>query len=414
MFQSVYEEDLPALAREGLGGDSSVALQEGIRELLWVVLKGFLDLPSEDGDSVGAGERGEEFVGFLMTLPDSEGGQGRGLLASLQEVCGLAERVQEACRSGHLRMDDAQMDYMGHILGTPLHIVLDLDPGDSPEAVGGRTAGPNAAEDASYAEILSKVSSIQDVLPGYGAGFLAACLEEYGSNPESVIQHLLEGSLSPYLQSLDTSLERKPRKQPAQEKRSAKPVPPATQRERNRRVDWKSARVLEDRKDFTAAIRAQAIDTQYEFEDEYDDEYDDSYDALGDAGGGRLGGTTQDEREDLLKAKAKKTFWALSGRVYNFPKEGSKEIMAASSEEAGLIAQEEARAEHGMIHGRGAAGSAAPPPVKPAPRGGAGGGKARAGGVGGGGARDRAFRDKNKARFANHSRKDRAAKKQGI
>ena len=40
--------------------------------------------------------------------------------------------------------------------------------------------------------------------------------------------------------------------------------------------------------------------------------------------------TTQDEREDLTRpGRARKTFWVLSGRVYNFPKEGSKEILAA-------------------------------------------------------------------------------------
>ena len=420
-FQLVYEEDLPALVQASLGGVCVEALEGGIQELMWVVLGSFLESPP---DAVPAGgsspqkeaeERGEELVGFLMSLPDPSGEPGRGLLASLQRACGLVERVQEACRTGQIRIDDAQLDYLGHILGAPLHIAPALGPGAGPEAEG-MAAAPTVAPPGD-AGLRPEVASIQDVLPGYGAGFLAACLEEYGNNQEQVIQHLLEGSLSPYLQTLDTAAERKPPKPASATSRrpqSASTTGPTGPVQRNRRVDWKSARVLEDRKDFSAAIRSQAIDTQYEFEDEYDDEYDDSYDALGGAGGGRMGGTTQDEREDLTRpGRARKTFWVLSGRVYNFPKEGSKEILAASSEEASAVAQAEARAEREAIHGRGAArdpaqGGADTPPAAP------GGGKARQQrGAPGGSARDRAYRDKNKARFANHSRKDRAAKKQG-
>ena len=420
-FQLVYEEDLPALVRAGLGGACVEALEGGIQELMWVVLGGFLEPPpyavSAGGSSpkTDTEERGEELVGFLMSLPDPSGEPGRGLLASLQRVCGLVERVQEACRTGHIRIDDAQLDYLGHILGAPVCVAPPVGSGAGLEAEGGAAASTLAAP--SDVVFPPEVASIQDILPGYGAGFLAACLEEYGNNQEHVIQHLLEGSLSPYLQTLDTAAERKPPKPASAASRrpqSAAPTGPSGgPAQRNRRVDWKSARVLEDRKDFSAAIRSQAIETQYEFEDEYDDEYDDSYDALGGAGGGRLGGTTQDEREDLTRpGGARKTFWILSGRVYNFPKEGSKEILAASSEEAGAVAKAEVRAEREAIHGRGAArdptGGVAGTSL--APR----GGKVRQQrGAPGGSARDRAYRDKNKARFANHSRKDRAAKKQG-
>ena len=44
---------------------------------------------------------------------------------------------------------------------------------------------------------------IREVLPDYGAGFLAACLDAAGQDSERVLHQLLEGSLPPELARLD-------------------------------------------------------------------------------------------------------------------------------------------------------------------------------------------------------------------
>lgn len=65
-----------------------------------------------------------------------------------------------------------------------------------------RIAGPSqkAVLDAL---LRSKISQIQDVLPDFGEGFLAACLEALGGDAERVMNHLLEGSLPAGLAEMD-------------------------------------------------------------------------------------------------------------------------------------------------------------------------------------------------------------------
>uniref|UniRef100_A0A9J8DJR6 Activating signal cointegrator 1 complex subunit 2 n=1 Tax=Cyprinus carpio carpio TaxID=630221 RepID=A0A9J8DJR6_CYPCA len=52
-------------------------------------------------------------------------------------------------------------------------------------------------------ELESLLSSIRDLLPDLGEGFILACLEEYGYNSELVINNILEDKLSPSLDKLD-------------------------------------------------------------------------------------------------------------------------------------------------------------------------------------------------------------------
>lgn len=44
---------------------------------------------------------------------------------------------------------------------------------------------------------------MREVLPGYGEGFLAACLDAAGQDSERVMHQLLEGALPPELARLD-------------------------------------------------------------------------------------------------------------------------------------------------------------------------------------------------------------------
>jgi hypothetical protein len=52
------------------------------------------------------------------------------------------------------------------------------------------------------------MTQIKDVLGdgAYGDGYLAACLHAYGYNSETVLHHLLEGSVKPEVQALDPTL----------------------------------------------------------------------------------------------------------------------------------------------------------------------------------------------------------------
>lgn len=63
----------------------------------------------------------------------------------------------------------------------------------------------------SSAELDSLLSSVQDLLPDLGEGFLLACLEEYGYNSELVINNILEERLSPRLSALDRTMPRPPK-----------------------------------------------------------------------------------------------------------------------------------------------------------------------------------------------------------
>uniref|UniRef100_A0A8C6SIV8 Activating signal cointegrator 1 complex subunit 2 n=1 Tax=Neogobius melanostomus TaxID=47308 RepID=A0A8C6SIV8_9GOBI len=68
----------------------------------------------------------------------------------------------------------------------------------------------------SSAELDSLLSSVRDLLPDLGEGFLLACLEEYDYNSELVINNILEERLSPALSALDRALPRPPKEEPAE------------------------------------------------------------------------------------------------------------------------------------------------------------------------------------------------------
>uniref|UniRef100_A0A8C1WL56 Activating signal cointegrator 1 complex subunit 2 n=1 Tax=Cyprinus carpio TaxID=7962 RepID=A0A8C1WL56_CYPCA len=62
----------------------------------------------------------------------------------------------------------------------------------------------------SAGELESLLSSIRDLLPDLGEGFILACLEEYGYNSELVINNILEDKLSPSLDKLDKAMNELP------------------------------------------------------------------------------------------------------------------------------------------------------------------------------------------------------------
>lgn len=56
-----------------------------------------------------------------------------------------------------------------------------------------------------HAHTMSLITQIQDLFPDLGSGYLARLLDFYDDNVETIIAHLLDGSLPPELQSLDKS-----------------------------------------------------------------------------------------------------------------------------------------------------------------------------------------------------------------
>lgn len=57
-------------------------------------------------------------------------------------------------------------------------------------------------------ELDSLISQVKDLLPDLGEGFVLACLEHCGYDPEQVINDILEERLAPALSQLDRSLDR--------------------------------------------------------------------------------------------------------------------------------------------------------------------------------------------------------------
>lgn len=56
-----------------------------------------------------------------------------------------------------------------------------------------------------HAHKLSLITQIQDLFPDLGSGYIVRLLNFYGDNTETVVAHLLDGSLPPELQNLDQS-----------------------------------------------------------------------------------------------------------------------------------------------------------------------------------------------------------------
>ena len=75
----------------------------------------------------------------------------------------------------------------------------------------GETSGATALSVPSLkptVEIESLITSVRDMLPFLGEGFVEKCLEHYQYQVEEVVNGILEGNLAPHLASLDQSLER--------------------------------------------------------------------------------------------------------------------------------------------------------------------------------------------------------------
>jgi len=207
------------------------------------------------------------------------------------------------------------------------------------------------------------------------------------------------------------------------------------------------ARVLDDRSKESGLDRKAVLARMAAMEMEYEDEYDDSFDELA---GGIADGNADIEGENdvsttskgpsptVAQAAAKareaipsgkqpakgKPLYVLDGKIYNYKKEGARAV--STTQEAEVVIQEEAMQIMGLgpggnksvDNGKPLGDAVAPHAFRSLSSGRGGGrGSAKAGRTGDSGSRGRgsyARKEKNKSAIANHNRKDRALKKNGM
>ncbi|KAG8596652.1 hypothetical protein GDO81_001999 [Engystomops pustulosus] len=175
-------------------------------------------------------------------------------------------------------------------------------------------AGATAASFPSGVELDSLVSQVKDLLPDLGEGFILQCLEEYGHNPEIVINHLLEENLSPRLQELDRSMPRPEVVNPCSlvSSRSnvfaddefdvfSRDVVDTSRIWKGRRKPESSAKILSDKSVVLAQKERYSsysmVSEELAVDGDYDDEYDDTYD------GNQVGANDADSDDELISRR---------------------------------------------------------------------------------------------------------------
>jgi activating signal cointegrator complex subunit 2 len=181
--------------------------------------------PSSQKYASGAVHRGEALLNALTMLGHRESGgdehrsAGLALGPALAQRHGFAGRVRAAVADGILALDDAQMYYVAALLDVaslgaapaPLPVGLESNGRAAATAVGGSTSsggggGGVANDEGVSAEQMSLISQVRDLLPDYGEGFIAACLDSVQGDAERAINALLEGSLPDDVATLDPGM----------------------------------------------------------------------------------------------------------------------------------------------------------------------------------------------------------------
>ncbi|XAR48419.1 hypothetical protein NMG60_11031240 [Bertholletia excelsa] len=337
-------------------------------------------------------------------------GQSRGtLLQNVEKDHKLMKRVEFLRSSGWIAMDDEQLQYLSGITKHPFESNAKEKPHVPPLLAGNILP---ADEDTAIAE--SKISQIKDLFPDYGKGFLSACLEVYDQNPEEVIQRILEGTLHPDLQSLDTSLESIPpprssvsRNDKGKGKLAESIQQPSTVNEKGKgklseSIQTSSTLILPtmrgqltdgpshstssssigrfvrkstaitpdsetlDSRDERDLAKMTALISQLEYDDEYDDSFDDlgfsvadsgleETDLLGDTNQGKLWGremgSSAPRDSSKWNSRSKPQFYVKDGKNYSYKVADS--VAVGNYDEARIVNQ----AQKELIHGLGRGGN---------------------------------------------------------
>ncbi|VAI08613.1 unnamed protein product [Triticum turgidum subsp. durum] len=294
-------------------------------------------------------------------------------------------------------MEDEQFQFISRLCGstvTSWNSVPDLPISSH----GGELQQKN--EEAAVIE--SKISQIRDLLPHYGKGFLAACLEAYNQNPEEVIQRILDVTLHQDLLALDTSLQEmpqqksapsvakdkgkgvlvetipnianKPHKVEAQSSSvssaskapisylssvsSASKAPassvssvPQGRFTRKTNDDLPNFAVLDSQK-AKDAVKSAVLDSQYEYEDEYDDSFDDLGFSVAESSYEEAEGANDAEGSSSgprWSSQKKPQFYVKDGKNYSYKVAGS--VAVSNAREAAVLNNTQKDTIHGL--GRG-------------------------------------------------------------
>ncbi|XP_032739261.1 activating signal cointegrator 1 complex subunit 2 isoform X7 [Lontra canadensis] len=172
-------------------------------------------------------------------------------------------------------------------------------------------------------ELDSLISQVKDLLPDLGEGFILACLEHYGYDPEQVINNFLEERLAPALSQLDRSLDRqvKPDPTPLLTSRHnifqndefdvfSRDSVDLSRVHKGRRKEENTRSLLNDKREVVAqrqryeqySVVVEEVPLQpgeglpYRGDD-YEDEYDDTYD------GNQVGANDADSDDELISRR---------------------------------------------------------------------------------------------------------------
>ncbi|XP_014320308.1 activating signal cointegrator 1 complex subunit 2 isoform X7 [Myotis lucifugus] len=172
-------------------------------------------------------------------------------------------------------------------------------------------------------ELDSLISQVKDLLPDLGEGFILACLEHYGYDPEQVINDILEERLAPALSQLDRGLDReiKPDPTPLLASRHnvfqndefdvfSRDSVDLSRVHKGRRKEENARSLLNDKRE-VAAQRQRYEQYRVVVEevplqpgeglsyrgDDYEDEYDDTYD------GNQVGANDADSDDELISRR---------------------------------------------------------------------------------------------------------------
>ncbi|EMS60162.1 Activating signal cointegrator 1 complex subunit 2 [Triticum urartu] len=346
--------------------------------------------------------RGEIIVQILKDINreatySSKGNPGKTFLQALQKEFQLMSRIGDIRNKGWIYMEDEQFQFISRLCGstvTSWNSVPDLPISSH----GGELQQKN--EEAAVIE--SKISQIRDLLPHYGKGFLAACLEAYNQNPEEVIQRILDGTLHQDLLALDTSLQEMPQQQSAPSvakdkgkgvlvetipdiankphkveaqsssvssaskapisclssvssasKAPASSVSSVPQGRFTRKTndDLPNYAVLDSQK-AKDAVKSAVLDSQYEYEDEYDDSFDDLGFSVAESSYEEAEGANDAEGSSSgprWASQKKPQFYVKDGKNYSYKVAGS--VAVSNAREAAVLNNTQKDTIHGL--GRG-------------------------------------------------------------
>ncbi|KAM3230317.1 hypothetical protein ACQJBY_060860 [Aegilops geniculata] len=346
--------------------------------------------------------RGEIIVQILKDINreatySSKGNPGKTFLQALQKEFQLMSRIGDIRNKGWIYMEDEQFQFISRLCGstvTSWNSVPDLPISSH----GGELQQKN--EEAAVIE--SKISQIRDLLPHYGKGFLAACLEAYNQNPEEVIQRILDGTLHQDLLALNTSLQEmpqqksapsvakdkgkgvlvetipnianKPHKVEAQSSSvssaskapisylssvsSASKAPassvssvPQGRFTRKTNDDLPNYAVLDSQK-AKDAVKSAVLDSHYEYEDEYDDSFDDLGFSVAESSYEEAEGANDAEGSSSgprWASQKKPQFYVKDGKNYSYKVAGS--VAVSNAREAAVLNNTQKDTIHGL--GRG-------------------------------------------------------------